>query len=163
MGSGHSEAWLRAVRLSKPFPQNTLSARLEVKAILSLNGHLLGCTQRLHTGEGENGNMSPAMWTVCDNAGTSHQWAQCPVAGLLGPHRRCHSDKCCSISTNTQGDRSVLVATSHITRHISMRHTSHWRVSRPDRRCHVMSCQVQICLMTSGGTVDLCYELCTYS
>ena len=61
---------------------------------------------------------------------------------------------------NTQGDRSVLVATSH---HISMCHKSHWRVSRPDRRCHVMSCQVQICLMTRGGTVDLCYELCTYS
>ena len=54
-------------------------------------------------------------------------------------------------------------AGGHITRHISMCHKSHWRVSRLDRRGHVMSCQVQICLMTRGGTVDLCYELCTYS
>ena len=54
-------------------------------------------------------------------------------------------------------------AGGHITHHISMCHTSHWRVSRPDRPCHVMSCQVQICLMTRGGTVDLCYEFCRYS
>ena len=136
MGSGHSEAWLRAVRLSKPFPQNTLSARLEVKVILSLNGHLLGCTQRLHTGEGENGNMSPAMWTVCDNAGTSHQWAQCPVAGCWG-----HTGDVTVTSVAPSPPTPRVTAVCWWPHHTSHLHVSHVTLAGVTTR-QAMSCNV---------------------